>query len=85
MPWDDPNDTYRKGDNWQIDARSGFKVRASELRMEWSGLAVARDQYEQRHPQDQVRGVRGKPVMPDPSPEPSDKFLNTNDVTRASF
>ena len=35
----------------------GFKFKASELRRRWDGFMVCDSDYEQRHPQDLIRGV----------------------------
>jgi len=51
---------YRKGDNNLIDDRTGFSIKASDSRKEWNGLVVHKDQWEERHPQDFVRGRKEK-------------------------
>lgn len=51
---------YRKGDNNLICDRTGFKIKASDSRKEWNGLVVHKDEWEERHPQDYVRGVKEK-------------------------
>lgn len=66
--------TYRRGDFWRIDDRTGFRVRASQTRKEWTGEIVAKGDYEARHPQDFVRARRDNPRVPDPRPEPADRF-----------
>lgn len=68
-------DNYRPGDHYQIDERTGFKVRASETRKEWTGAIVHRDVYEPRQPQDFVRGVRDKQSVDNPRPRPVDTFI----------
>jgi hypothetical protein len=48
--------------------RCGFKFKAGELRRTWDGLWVCREDWEPRHPQDYVKGVRDiqKPVLSRP-------------------
>jgi hypothetical protein len=67
---------YRPGDFYRICERTGFKVYASDTRKEWTGRIVRRESYERRHPQDFVRGVTDRQIVPDPRPEPSvDNFI----------
>ena len=61
--------------------RCGFKYWNTELRREWTGLMVCRDDFETRHPQDFVRGVADRQVVPVSRPEPADVFLAVGDVT----
>jgi len=80
MPWDDKRNGYRPGDFWRICDRSGKKVRASRTEREWTGLIVDRDEWEPRHPQDFVRGVRDDQRVPDARPEAPDTFLLPGEV-----
>lgn len=73
--------TYRPGDPWVICDRSGFKVRMSDTRKEWTGLRVRKEDWEPRHPQDYVRAVKDDQRVPDARPEPADTFLEANEVT----
>lgn len=63
-------DDFRPGDHWVIDDRTGFRARASETVKEWSGAVVHRDEAEERHPQDFVRGLRDRQSVKDARPEP---------------
>ena len=63
---------YIPGDFWRIDDRSGFKVRASRTRKEWTGDIVSTKSWEARHPQDYVRGRPDDQTVPDPRPRPAD-------------
>lgn len=67
--------TYRPGDFWRIDDRTGRKVRSSETVKQWDGLIVHRDEFETRHPQDFVRGRIDRQRVPDPRPETTDNLL----------
>lgn len=67
--------TYRPGDFWRIDDRTGSKVRSSDTVKQWDGLIVHRDEFEERHPQDFVRGRIDKQRVHDPRPEPTDNII----------
>lgn len=66
---------YRSGDFWRIDDRTGFRVRSSETVKQWDSLIVSRGEYEDRHPQDFVRGRRDQQSVPDPRPEPEGRTV----------
>ena len=81
MPWDDPNDTYRKGGWWVIDYFTGFKVRNWDTKKQWNGVVTA--DPDKRNPQETLRGVKARRTTPNPSPEPpTDTFLETNEISR---
>lgn len=73
--------TYRPGDHYVLCDRSGFKVLASQTLKEWNGLIVRKEDYEERQPQDFVRGRKDKQSVDDPRSEASDTFLETNEVS----
>jgi hypothetical protein len=76
--------SYIPGDYWRICDRSGRKVRASQTVRQWDGLIVALDEYEERHPQDFVRGRRDFQSVPDPRPEMVDSFIGPLITTTAA-
>ncbi len=59
----------RPGDHLVVCDRTGFTRWASECQREWNGALVTRKNWEARHPQDFVRGVRDDmrvdPARPD--------------------
>jgi hypothetical protein len=63
---------YVKGDYNVISDRDGGKYKRSECRKEWNGLLVHRDEWEPRHPQDFVKGVKDDMSVPDPRPGAED-------------
>ena len=67
--------TYIPGDFWRICDQSGFKVRASQTSKQWNNLIVRDCEFEERHPQDFVRGRKDNQNVPDPRPEPTNTFL----------
>ena len=76
--------TYRSGDFWRICDRSGRKVRASQTAKQWDGLIVSLAEFEERHPQDFVRGRKDHQSVPDPRPEGVDSFLGPLTTTTTS-
>jgi hypothetical protein len=66
---------YHKGDFWRICDECGFKMRASQTRKRWDGLMVCDADFEERHPQDFVRGMIDRQNVPDPRPEPVDNVI----------
>ena len=36
---------------WGLSDRSGFRYRLAEMLVEWNGLKVGPDEYEEKHPQ----------------------------------
>jgi hypothetical protein len=49
----------------------GKKFKSSELRRRWDGFMVCDKEWEPRHPQDFVRGVRDGEAIPWSRPTPS--------------
>lgn len=76
---------YRPGDHWKVCDVCGFRYRASETRKRWDGLMVCEADFEERHPQDFVRGRTDRQRVPDPRPVPTDVFVSgSDDVVYAS-
>lgn len=65
--------------------RTGFVYPANEVVREWTGLWVHWADMDYRHPQEFVKGRKDIQAVPGPSPEPTDTFLSTNEVTRESL
>lgn len=77
---------YKHGSRNVICDRCGFKYKSNQLSKEWNGLRTCRGAgtnqcFEERHPQDLVRGRadRQKPAWT--RPEGDDVFLSPGDVT----
>lgn len=68
------SDRFKKGNHWITDDRSGARIRASDARTEWTGAVVHKDDFEARHPQDFVRGVKDDQSVRDARPPPPDVF-----------
>lgn len=66
---------YIPGDFYRLCDRTGFKVRAGKTRKEWNGRIIRNQSWEERHPQDFVRGVPDPQVAPDPRPRQVDQFI----------
>lgn len=73
-------DFYLPGSYNQICDRTGFKVKDTWSRKEWTGNTVRNVSWEKRHPQDLIRSVQDRQHVDDPNPEAADKFLATNEV-----
>lgn len=58
------NPGYIPGNRWVICDRTGMAFRLSEMRREWTGAIVHKDEWEPRHPQDFIQGI-----VDDPSPK----------------
>ena len=71
---------YRSGDNNLIDDRSGFKIKASTSRKEWNGFLVRKESWEQRQPQDLLRGFPDKQAAQISRTGNADVFLDPNSV-----
>lgn len=65
------------GDYNAICDISGFKCKASELRLRWDGMRVLARFWETRQPQDFVRGVKDNPSVPWARPETPNVFIET--------
>ena len=77
--------TYRSGEWLLICDSCGSVIYASESYHRWDGMIVCRQDFEHRHPQDMLRGVADRQVVPFSRPEPADDFLGENEVTAASL
>ena len=57
-------------DFWRVCDVCGFQYRSSQTRKRWDGLWTCLPDFEERHPQDFVRGGRDNENVPEPRPEP---------------
>lgn len=57
-------DNYIPGDYYTTCDRTGFKIRASKAKREWTGALVREESWEPRHPQDFVRGLKDDMAAP---------------------
>lgn len=64
-------------DSYAISDRSGFRYRYKDMRREWNGLLVGRDEWEPKHPQlDPFRKVFDAEALKDARPD-RDENKNT--------
>lgn len=71
------NKTYYKPGAWNVICdRTGQKIKSTEGRKEWNGLIVRGQSWEERHPQDLLRGVPDHQAVPDPRNEAADSFTD---------
>jgi len=73
-------DYYKIGDWNVICDRCGAKFKASECKMEWDNLFVCNYCWEERQPQDFVRGRKDDQQVPIARSRGADRFLTTNEV-----
>ena len=57
-------DHFRLGDYNAYCDVCGFKYKASELRKRWDGAMVCKRDWEPRHPQDFVKGIKEDQTLP---------------------
>jgi hypothetical protein len=72
---------YAPGDHYMRDDRTGRKYLASDMRQEWTGNWVHKDFFEERHPQDFLRGRKDDQTAKPSRPSGTDTFLEVGDVT----
>uniref|UniRef100_A0A6M3KND5 Putative structural protein n=1 Tax=viral metagenome TaxID=1070528 RepID=A0A6M3KND5_9ZZZZ len=72
---------FKDGDYKCISDLSGFAYKSSEMRMQWNGLFVHKSEFEERQPQDFVRGHVDDQRVPIARPRPTLQFLAVGDVT----
>ena len=85
------SDRYEHGQWNAVCDRCGNEYKARQLRKEWTGLRVCWGPdttgcWEERHPQDLVRGRKDQQTPPWTRPEPPDVFVDAyvwNDSTKA--
>jgi hypothetical protein len=65
---------FKPGSNNVWCQRCGKKVKVEQIKVEWDQLKVCNACYEERHPQDMLRGVLDHQAASLISPEPADKF-----------
>jgi hypothetical protein len=66
---------YHIGGDWNaICDKCGKKFKFSMLKKEWDGLYVCEKDWEERQPQDYVKGVRDNMSVPVSRPEAPDLF-----------
>ena len=72
---------YKKGSNNVICDRTGFKLKAEDVVEEWNGFKVRKQSFEERHPQDNLKGFRDNQTPKVSRPEQDDVFLEVGEVT----
>lgn len=78
-------DFFLPGSYNQICDRTGFKVKSTWTKREWTGQTVRTQSWEERHPQDLIRSVQDRQHVDDPNPETTDKFLTDNEVVAGNL
>ena len=78
-------DFWLPGSYNQICDRTGFKVKDTWTKKEWTGQTVRTQSWEERHPQDLIRSVQDRQHVDDPNPEPPNVFLTDNQVVASDL
>lgn len=73
--------SYEKGTNNVICDRTGFKRKANQCRFEWNNLFVLNDWWEERQPQDFLRGFPDRQQPEVSRPGTSDVYVLPGEVT----
>lgn len=68
-------DYYKPGAFNRICDRTGFKVKSTDTRKEWTNAIVRSESWEERHPQDFVRGKKDNQSVPDARSRQPDVFV----------
>ena len=76
--------TYKRGAWNAVCDICGFEYKSDELRKNWKGLMVCREDFETRHPQDFIRARHEDTSVPWSRPEPVDDEINICYVWGAS-
>lgn len=66
---------YKPGSFYRICDRTGFAVRAEHTQKQWNNIIVRDRSFENRQPQDFVRGRRDDQTVPQPRPRSANVFL----------
>lgn len=67
---------YFKKGSWNvIDDVSGFKTKASKVRLRWDGLYTTDSNWEPRHPQELIRARTDNMSVPFSRPRTADEFI----------
>lgn len=68
-------DFYKDGDYNAICDECGKKYKFSQLKKRWDGLFVCSRDWEPRHPQDYLKGIRDNMSVPISRPEAGNSFI----------
>lgn len=69
---------YKPGGFYRICDRTGFAVRAGRTRKQWNNIIVREQSFEERQPQDFVRGRRDDQTVPEPRPRQVPVYLGVS-------
>lgn len=74
-------DEFILGDSNAVCDVCGFKFKRSQLRKRWDGAMVCSQDFELRHPQDNIKPRTERNNIRDPRPEPEYRFLAVGEIT----
>ena len=73
-------DYLKPGDHNVICARTGFKLKRSDCKKEWTGQIVRAESFEKRNAQDFIRSKPDNQRVRDPRTRPEITFLAVDEV-----
>ena len=67
---------WQSNNHWVVCDVCGLEYRVEDMRLRWDGAAVCKEDYEPRHPQEFIKGIRDdtSPVGDIINPEADDAF-----------
>jgi len=74
---------YKPGGFYRICDRTGFAVRAEHTKKQWNNIIVRERSFEERQPQDFVRGRRDNQTVPEPRPRQVPTYLGVETTLTA--
>lgn len=75
---------YKPGSFYRICDRTGFAVRAEHTQKQWNNIIVRDRSFENRQPQDFVRGRRDDQTVPQPRPRQIPVYLGVQTALSAN-
>ncbi|MAH48683.1 hypothetical protein CMI37_22850 [Candidatus Pacearchaeota archaeon] len=78
------NAGYKPGNPWYRCDLTGEDYRQSDMRKQWDGVWVNKRDWEPRHPQDFVKGVKDHQAVYEPRPTIDSAIDNTTTTSAAS-
>lgn len=72
---------YKPGQHFALCDLCGYRFLSGELRKDYRGMMVCKDDYETRHPQESIKVKKERIKVDNPRPQTADRFLEPGDVT----
>lgn len=72
---------FALGDSNGVCDVCGFDYKQSQLRKRWDGAMVCNQDWESRHPQDQIKPRSERSNVKNARPRPEHRFLEVGEIT----